>query len=73
MLYYNAFWSLDRERPGGFSEGAIPRRAITEYAADFDFDEDQTELLHYVIREMDNEKAEWRQKQHEAEKLSKRN
>lgn len=62
-LYYNAFVALERERPVGMSAGHIPRRATQEYAEDYGLDDDQMELLHYAIVQMDDVITEWRSKQ----------
>lgn len=61
-LYYRAFGDLDRERPVGMSEGRIPRRALLEYAEYYDLDDDQIDLLLFVIPPMDDVLLSWRAK-----------
>lgn len=54
QLYLQAFFDLDSERSHAFSLVRIPSSAVRSYAREFDFDEDQTEMLDYVITDMDN-------------------
>lgn len=54
QLYLQAFFDLDSERSHAFSIVRIPSSAIRRYAKEFEFDEDQKEMLDYVITEMDN-------------------
>lgn len=53
QLYLQAFLDLDSERSHAFSLVRIPSSAIRKYAKEFEFDEDQTELLSYYVKEMD--------------------
>lgn len=52
-LYYIAFIDLSTCRTTGFGAGPIPWSVVQDYADTFDFDEDQTEALHYFVRKMD--------------------
>ena len=52
-LYLHAFFDLDSERSHGMGLTRIPWSSVKDYAVAFDFDERQTEDLHYYIRKMD--------------------
>lgn len=54
QFYLNAFFELDSERDMGWGIGPIKRRAIWDYAVDYELDYDEREDLLYYIREMDN-------------------
>lgn len=53
QLYLQAFFDLDSERSHAFSLVRIPSSAVRAYAYEFDFDEEQTELLTFYIEQMD--------------------
>lgn len=53
QLYLQAFFDLDSERSHAFSLVRIPGSKVREYAREFDFDEEQSELLAFYIAEMD--------------------
>jgi hypothetical protein len=52
-LYWNAFFDLDSERSHAFAPTTIPWSKIREYANLYEFDEEQTEDLIFLIRKMD--------------------
>lgn len=52
-LYLEAFLDLDSERGHAFGPERIPLGKIFEYAIAYEFDEEQTEDLVYLVREMD--------------------
>lgn len=54
QLYIQAFFDLDSERSHTMGLVSIPWSSINDYAKAFDFDEDQTEDLFFLIRKMDN-------------------
>jgi hypothetical protein len=54
-LYLQAFFDLDSERSHATSPTAISWSSVRNYAETFEFDEEQTENIHYFIREMDSE------------------
>lgn len=54
-LYINAFFDLDSERSHATAPTPIPWRAIAEYAAVFDFDEEQRDDLFFFIKRLDSE------------------
>lgn len=54
LLYIQAFFDLDSERSHAMGLVSIPWTSINEYAKAFDFDEDQTEGLFFLIRRLDN-------------------
>lgn len=55
QLYLQAFFDLDSERSHATAPTAIPWSSVQYYASSFDFDEEQTEDLHFFIRRMDSE------------------
>lgn len=52
-LYMLAFFDLDSERTHSMGPSPIPWTSIVQYAAAFDFSEEQTEDLLYHIKKMD--------------------
>lgn len=58
QLYMQAFFELDCERSHALAPTSIPRSKVEDYARAYDFDEEQTEDLHYFIRQMDNKHIE---------------
>lgn len=54
QLYLSAFFDLDSERSHSMGVVSIPNSEIRNYAGHYDFSDDQTEDLLYVIRQMDN-------------------
>lgn len=52
-LYLTAFFELDSERSNANGPTPIPWRSIAEYAAVFEFSEDQREDLFYFVRKLD--------------------
>lgn len=54
-LFYNAFWDLTTDRPGGMGLLPIPWYAIQRYAEYFEFSQEQSSDLHYFVRVMDAE------------------
>ena len=54
-LYMQAFFDLDSDRTHTLAPTAIPWSSIKDYALAWQFDEEQTEDLFYLIRKMDNE------------------
>ena len=67
FLYLQAFFDLGRERPIGLSEGPIPRKAVNEYAEEYEFDDEQRDLLKYVVGEMDQAYLKLRNKKPKAD------
>lgn len=55
QLFIQAFFDLDSERSHAWAPVAIPWTSIMSYARAFDFDEEQTEDLFYLIKQMDAE------------------
>lgn len=55
QLYLQAFFDLDCERSHAMAPTAIPWTSVQDYAKAFEFDEEQTEDLHFFIRRMDSE------------------
>lgn len=55
QLYMQAFFDLDCERSHALAPTAIPWSSVQDYARAFEFDEEQTEDLHYFVRRMDTE------------------
>lgn len=53
QLYLQAFFDLDAERSHAFQLVRIPGSAVRSYAREFNFDDEQFELLEYYISEMD--------------------
>lgn len=53
-LYLQAFFDLDSERSHSMAVTRIPGSVIRLYAREFDFDDDQTDLLDYYISQMDD-------------------
>ena len=54
-FYYEAFFDLSSERLNSSAGlGRIPWSAVSNYCKTFDLDEDESEVLHAVIRSMDN-------------------
>lgn len=53
-LYFNAFLDLDTERNHHTGFSYIPFNSIVSYAKLYDFDEEQTEDLIYLIKQMDS-------------------
>lgn len=53
-LYIQAFYDLDSERSHDFGFRKIPFTSIMNYAKAFEFDEEQTEDLIYLIKHMDS-------------------
>jgi hypothetical protein len=73
-IYLQAFFDLDSERSHAMGPTAIPWTSIVNYARAFDFDEEQTEDLIYLIKRMDAENLkEVSKKQKEATKKSGKN
>lgn len=63
-LYYGAFLDLNSCRPMGMGGVyPIPWTSIKEYATVYEFDEDQTEALFFLIRHMDKAFIEHSDKQ----------
>lgn len=52
-LYMQAFFDLDSERSHSSGPSPIPWTSIKQYSEAWDFDEEQTEDLLYLVREMD--------------------
>lgn len=52
-VYLHAFFDLDAERTHALSLTPIPWTSIKDYAIAYEFDEEQTEDLIYLIRKMD--------------------
>ena len=52
-LYYDAFRELTTCRASGWSLGPIPWLAMREYAVAFQFSEEQSNWLYYLVRQMD--------------------
>ncbi len=52
-LFLTAFFDLDSERSHATAPTAIPWSSILEYAIVYDFDEEQTEDLLFLIKKMD--------------------
>jgi len=52
-LYYYGFMEISDSRQIGMGLGPIPWKVVHEYCAFLELDEDQTEAMHYHIREMD--------------------
>lgn len=52
-LYLQAFFDLDTERSHSMGVTMIPVSAIKEYAIAYEFDNEQSEDLMYLIRKMD--------------------
>lgn len=55
QLYLEAFFDLDSQRNHGFGVSNIPFLYIIDYAKAFEFDDEQTSDLVYLIRRMDGE------------------
>ena len=55
QLYMQAFFDLDCERSHAMAPTAIPWSSVQDYARAFEFDEEQTEDLHFFIRRIDGE------------------
>jgi hypothetical protein len=53
-IYLKAFYDLDSERSYISGVAAIPWSKIKDYAEFYQFSEEQTEDLFYLIRAMDN-------------------
>lgn len=53
-LFYDAYTSLGTCRPVGFGFSPIPWTAVADYCQRKDFDEYQTEALHFIVNEMDD-------------------
>lgn len=53
-LYWDSFWDLTTTRAAGFGVAYISWFAVDDYAKRMEFDADQTEELHFVIRRMDD-------------------
>ena len=51
--YYNAWVALDSCRGIGFGVGPIPWTSIEEYATRLEYDEDERETLHRMVRMLD--------------------
>lgn len=54
QIYLSAFFELDSDRTHVFSPTSIPWSSIHNYAAAFEFDEEQTQDLFYFIKKMDS-------------------
>jgi hypothetical protein len=54
QLYLDAFFDLDSERSHGMGLTPISWSSIKSYAVAYEFDEDQTESLLFLIRAMDH-------------------
>jgi hypothetical protein len=66
-LYWDAYAELSTARPATFSGIApIPWGVIADYAMVYDFDEEQTRLLHYFVRELDAEFLKWNERKADA-------
>lgn len=52
-LYFNAFLDLNTTRAMGFGAGPLPWLAIHEYCIANDFDQDQHDAAHILLRAMD--------------------
>lgn len=52
-LFFNAWFELTSTRPVGMGTGPIPWNVVQDYAERFDFDDFQTEALHYYMGAMD--------------------
>lgn len=52
-LFLEAFLELDSERSHSFGPERIPLTKIFEYANAYEFEQEQTEDLVYLVREMD--------------------
>jgi len=59
QLFLIAFFDLDCERSHANAPTAIPWSSVQDYARAFDFDEEQTQDLHYFIRQMDSKHLEY--------------
>lgn len=53
QLYLQAFFDLDSERSHSMGVTMIPWSAIKDYSTAYDFDEEQSESLLYLIRQID--------------------
>jgi hypothetical protein len=53
-LYYLAFFELCDSRNVGMTLGPIPWKVIHDYCKAYNLSEEQTEEMHYHIREMDS-------------------
>lgn len=62
-FYYEAFFTLCKDRSYGFAPGPIPWSSIERYAEKNYLDEERTEALHHYIGTMDLAWAKW-QKDH---------
>ena len=54
-IFLEAFFDLDSERTHSFGLTAIPWTSIKKYAESYEFDQEMTEDLLYLVREMDDE------------------
>lgn len=52
-LYFNAFVELNTCRSTGWSAGPIPSWCIEEFCDRLELDEEETEDVHYHVRNMD--------------------
>ena len=52
-LYYLAFMELSDSRSIGMGLGPIPWKVVHDYAQAYGLDSDQTEEMHFHIKEMD--------------------
>lgn len=62
QLYLEAFFELITERSVGMEVGYIPRSVIIEYARFYEFDDEQTYCLLYIIQYMDREYVNFQKK-----------
>jgi len=61
-IYYEAFQELGTCRPVGMGEGQIPWTAIRQYAEAYGFEGEEFDILLEIIRAMDGEYLEIRNK-----------
>lgn len=52
-LFYLGFIELSDSRQIGMALGPIPWKAVHDYCIANDLDEDQTEAMHYHLKQMD--------------------
>jgi hypothetical protein len=58
QLYLNAFFELDSERSHAMGLTRISWSSIKDYAIAYEFDEEQTEDLFFIIKRMDSANLE---------------
>lgn len=64
-LYWDAFWDLTTCRSSGLSVAPIPWSAVRDYAETFEFDDEQTSSLYFLVRAMDNAYMDYRARKKE--------